>query len=184
MGLKKLQKLRALPVDTSSIVFVGDSLIESFPVEQMFSEHSVKNKGISGNTSKDILARIAPIAEAKPRKIFLDVGINDILRNVPLDTLFINYKSIVQIIKSNSPNTEIFVQSLLPVGEKYQSFRPKIWAFNDTLKNFCHNDSITFISLFPLFYENGLPQYYSLDDLHLNQSGYEVWRNAIFQYVN
>ena len=183
-GLKKLDKIRSLPISTSSIVFVGDSLTEGFPVVEMFPKQKVKNCGIRGDTSKDVLARITSIAEVKPRKIFLDVGINDILRNIPLDTLFINYKHVVQIIKSNSPNTQIFVQSLLPVGEKYQSFRPEIWAFNETLKNFCHSDSITFINLFPLFYNNGLDPYYSSDSLHLNNAGYEVWRNAIFQYVN
>ena len=150
----------------------------------MFPNLSVKNKGVSGNTSKDILDRITPIAEAKPRKIFLDVGINDILRNAPLDTLFMNYKSIIQTIKSISPNTEIFIQSLLPVGEKYQTFRPVIHAFNDTLQVFSKNNSITFINLFPHFYKDGLNPYYSTDDLHINQSGYEVWKNRIDMFVN
>jgi len=181
---KHLKELRSMPIKDSDIVFIGNSLTEAFPLEQMFPSEPVRNRGVSGNKSKDVLKRITPIAKAKPQKIFLDVGINDILRNVSLDTLFINYKSIIKIIQSNSPTSKIYIQSLLPVGNKYQSFRPKINAFNDTLQTFCKSNSITFINLFPLFYKGGLDPYYSTDSLHLNRSAYEVWRNAIVRYVN
>src|SRR5690348_4269946 len=114
------KELRARPIKPSDIVFVGNSLTDRFPLREMFPNIPVRNKGISGNTSQDILNRIDSIADAKPRKIFLDVGINDILRNQSVDTLFINYKRIVETIKSKSPDTKIYIQSLLPVGKKHE----------------------------------------------------------------
>jgi lysophospholipase L1-like esterase len=182
-GLKKQEKLketRHLPIDELSIVFVGDSLTEGFPTEELFPSPHIRNLGVRGDTSKDILERISGIALAKPKKIFLNAGINDILRSVPVDTLFINYKSILKTIKSNSPNTIIYVQSLLPVGNPHEKSLPLILAFNKTLKDFCEQNSIIFINIFPPFL---LDKYYSPDGLHLNRGAYEVWRSAISRYV-
>ncbi|MBN9385633.1 MAG: hypothetical protein J0H74_33070 [Chitinophagaceae bacterium] len=177
--------LSVLPIDSNDIIFLGNSLTEGFPVEEMFHSTHIKNRGIRGNQSKHIIGRINEIVDGHPRKLFLDIGINDILQNVPLDTLFANYKVIINIIRDKSPSTQLYVQSVFPVGVKEKKYEATVEAFNKQLKAYCLEKGIMFIDLFPSFYrDEGLDPSLTYDDIHLNGKGYEIWKKAIDSLVN
>jgi len=172
--------LKPLPIDTGDIVFVGNSITEGFPLNEMFHSLKIKNRGISGNRSCHIRKRIEAIAAARPAKIFLDVGINDILNNVPLDTLKVNYQVIVNTIWYASPETKIYVQSIFPLGRSHAELQPAIEAFNHWLMDYCSFSHLPYIDLFTAFYKDGfLNPDYTYDDIHLNGAGYPVWRDKI-----
>jgi lysophospholipase L1-like esterase len=172
--------LEPLPIDTGDIVFVGNSITEGFPLNEMFHSLKIKNRGISGNRSCHIRNRIGSIAAARPAKLFLDIGINDILNRVALDTLKTNYQVIVNTICNTSPETKIYVQSVFPLGRSHAQLQRDIEDFNHWLMDYCSFSHIVYIDLFSSLYKDGfLNPDYTYDDIHLNGAGYEAWRNKI-----
>ena len=61
------------------IVFLGDSLIDFFPIQDFFPRVKIYNRGIAGDTTKDLLKRLDNVIELKPSKLFLQIGTNDLV---------------------------------------------------------------------------------------------------------
>jgi lysophospholipase L1-like esterase len=173
-----------LPIDSCDIVFVGNSLTEAFPVTEIFGKY-VKNRGISGNSTIHLLNRIKPIAQKHPKKIFIEIGVNDFNFGYSVESAFHNYEKIIHSIKTYSPRTQIFVQSLMPTCMSYKSIIHSIDSLNVELRQYCRSQQITYIDLYtPMLKSSGLDSAYTADGIHLNNKGYAVWRRQIEKFVN
>src|SRR5690606_40081866 len=80
-------------------------------------ELPILNRGISGDISFGVLARLDEILRHQPKKIFLMIGVNDLKRNVPTEYIIANYHKIVARIQKDSPKTKIYLNSILPINE-------------------------------------------------------------------
>jgi len=69
-----------IPLSSDDIVFVGDSITDQGEWEQLFHSLNVKNRGIGADTTQGVLHRLQEITNAKPKKIFLMIGINDLMQ--------------------------------------------------------------------------------------------------------
>lgn len=58
-----------LPLDRTDMVLVGNSLIANFPIE-MFQNLKVKDRGITGTNTTELLNRMDKITDAQPSKNF------------------------------------------------------------------------------------------------------------------
>ncbi len=95
------------PSSGSSIVAFGDSLVQGigassgndFPsiLSRMIGE-PVINKGVSGNTTVDALARIKSVTILKPRVVIIVLGGNDVLQRIPPEETFQNLAKIIDEI--------------------------------------------------------------------------------------
>ena len=181
--------LRKLPVRTNEIIMLGDSHTQNFEWHEIFRDVSIINRGINGDITKGVLNRMNEVVERKPNKIFLEIGINDLLFGYAIDSVFDNYKAIIQTIKAKSPETEIYVQSLLPTKRNiYNTDKPvfpNILTLNKRLNDFCAAQQMPFIDLFPYFTveQKMNPRYDCGDDLHLNGDGYMLWVQIIKDYI-
>jgi lysophospholipase L1-like esterase len=171
------------------IVFLGDSITALKDWRNTFKSLCVINAGISGNTTDDILNRLSATIISKPKKIFLMIGVNDLLRGKDEAYILENYKMILDKIQKNSPNTSIYIQSILPVNDDIMTVGKidsgKIISLNSKLKMFADGKKIFFINLYPYFcgVDNKLYEKYSQDGLHPNSSGYTIWEKIIRQYL-
>lgn len=59
---------------------------------------------------------IAKATEAKPQKLFLCIGMNDVRGQGNVETFQTSYQSVVAQIKESLPDTEIYINSILPPG--------------------------------------------------------------------
>ena len=170
-----------LPIDSNSIVFVGDSHTQSFEVAELFKDFHVKNRGINGDRTETLLNRLEQITSKTPKKIFLQIGINDLSRGYTAENTFNNIKLIIRIIQENSPNTMLYVQSIFPM----KNYSPSILCINEKCKNFCNENHIEWINIYDsLVFENGLNQIYDCGDgLHLNGKGYLKWKSILDPYI-
>lgn len=174
----------SLAVDTGDIVFVGNSLTEGFPVSEMFPGLPVKNRGISSNRTSHVLGRIRRIAEAKPAKIFIEIGTNDIQAGVLIDSIIKNYQGIIRYIKSTSPNTGIYALSVFPVSMQYGWANDTIRSFNTTLQGLCDYEGINYLDIFSGLENHGLlDSAYTADGIHLNRKGYNVWIERVRPFL-
>ena len=60
-------------------VFLGDSLTDFYPLEEFFAGEDVVNRGIAGDKTTDVLKRLEEIKALRPSRLFLQIGINDMI---------------------------------------------------------------------------------------------------------
>ncbi|MEZ5082527.1 MAG: GDSL-type esterase/lipase family protein [Bacteroidales bacterium] len=180
------------PYENQEIIFLGNSITAAFKIEEFLPDYKIKNRGISGNTTIDIINRIEDITRAKPCKLFIMIGINDIVDNIPVNVVLNNYSIILEKIKNQSPETKVFVQSILPVTKHASNFffgnentlNPLIDEVNNSLSQLAKEKGLIYIDLNELFILNEeLNQAYSWDGIHINAKGYERWLEHIKPYI-
>jgi lysophospholipase L1-like esterase len=180
-----------LPVDSTSIVFLGNSITQGCEWHELFGIPEIKNRGISGDIVDGMRERIEPIVAGKPRKIFIMCGINDISHNLPADSIASNFAKLVDYIHAETPSTKIYIQSILPIHNGFKRYKAifgkenVVPETNKLLEQYANTRGFTWINLYDLFIdsEGNLNCEYTNDGLHLLGKGYLVWRDAIMPYV-
>ena len=172
-----------LPNDSNEVIMLGNSLTHNFEWHEMFRSVNIKNRGINADVTRGILQRLDEVIESKPNKIFIEIGINDILNNYSIDSIYRNYVKIIVTIKRKSPETKIYIQSLLP---STKSLNSKIIDLNKRLEDYCVKNNIVFIDLYSSFVSGQIlnPNYDCGDKLHLSGAGYLEWCRLIKDYIN
>ena len=143
--------------------------------------------GIGGYTTEGILERIEFLKTCNPDAVFLLIGTNDLSKGKTPDEILINYKKIVSRIRKYNPELDLFIQSVLPINEKYFLLPPKydnkkIKLLNQMIKKL-EGDKVTYINLFDNFLDSSgnLKSEYSNDGLHLSGIGYQRWKNILIE---
>jgi lysophospholipase L1-like esterase len=165
----------------NKIVFIGDSLTRGMDWNKLLGRNDILNRGINSDTTNGVLNRLDFYINQKPKSIFLMIGINDINRNISMDTIKTNYSKIIDKILSN--NVQLFIQSTLNTNTMERN--NKVEILNNFLVEQCKLKSIQYIDVNEKLSENNiLSPKYSNDGLHLNRNGYIVWKEIILTYVN
>ncbi|MCB2220101.1 MAG: sialate O-acetylesterase [Bacteroidetes bacterium] len=180
------------PNDTNEIVFLGNSITSGFMVEEFFPDQRVKNRGVWGDQTIDMLNRLDEVIESKPVKVFILAGINDIVREIPLDETIQNMEKMILRIQSDSPETKIYIQSILPLTRHASQYYfkdseaayHKIKIANKRLQQLCAVRNVKYINLSEAFMkDNELNAIYSWDGIHINGRGFLVWYKQITDFV-
>jgi lysophospholipase L1-like esterase len=180
-----------LPNRENEIIFLGNSISDGCNWSELFNNPKILNRGISGDVTDGVLDRLGEVTESKPLAIFIMIGVNDLARGRSVEYIVSNYEQILKRILLDSKGTNIFVQSVLPVNEKFQKFKnhvnktEQILAVNENLKNLSAQYGAKYIDLFPLFAKknNKLNPKYSNDGLHLTGDGYVLWKSVVESYI-
>ena len=191
-NLQRRSLFEVLPVYSSDIVFLGNSITDGCEWAELFNNRHVKNRGISGDRSGWLLDRLDPIVGGHPKKLFLMIGVNDLAAGVSPDEIVANVARLIDRFQSESRWTKIYVQSILPVnGESFAKFRNHyehgrlIVPLNKRLETLCDEKEVTFLDVWGALadHEGRLDKRYTNDGLHLTGEGYVMWRDAIKQHV-
>jgi len=164
-------------------VFLGNSITEGGNWRKLLKDSTVINRGISGDNTFGVLARIEEIIKLKPSNLFILIGTNDLSKGIPDEVVIENIFAIVSKIKAGSPKTKIFVQSILPINETIEKFPVQfnntshILTINDQLSRYAERLRYTYIDLYGNFLDDQgkLNAGYTFDGLHLNAAGYQHW---------
>jgi len=185
----KKSHFETLPKSSSEIIFLGDSLTDLAEWAELLRNENVRNRGICGDTTDGVLNRLTNIVESHPQALFIMIGINDLNKGREVNVVLENYRMILARIKQETPKTQVFIQSLLPVN--YQLFgnyglNEKVRMLNAQLKKLAEEFSFQYIDLFPAFLDsnNELDPRYTTDGVHLNGKGYLIWQKIIENNVN
>jgi lysophospholipase L1-like esterase len=186
------QLYESYPHAKTDIVFLGNSLTDRVDWNELLGMSNVHNRGISGDITFGVLQRLHEVINGHPAKVFILIGINDISRNIPDSVILENYKKIIERIKTGSPHTRIYFQTLLPVNNEFTQFKnhynkdKHILWLNYQIKLLGNREKITVIDLYPHFLndQNKLEKKYTLDGLHVNAEGYKVWAVILKKYLN
>lgn len=186
-------RYQELPVHDGGIIFAGDSITDDCEWNELFGNQDILNRGIDGNDSAALLARSGEFVRHHPSKLFIAIGTNDLPRR-PVDEVVSNVEAIIGLFRAQSPETEIYVQSVLPVGPE-PMFIPSdsrtknrlIIELNRAYEDMCARLGLVYIDLHSHFLGSDgeyLDPELASDDLHLKGEAYLLWKDLISEYVN
>jgi len=187
---QKASMFEVMPVHDSAIIFLGNSITDGAHWAELFDNPNIINRGIGGDITEGVLKRINEIVRHKPSKLFIAIGTNDIHMEIPTKEIIENYLAIIENIRASSPNTKIYVQSILPVAVPPGSFpfhnNKGVLEVNQGLRKICADLDIPYLDLHPYFTdETGkLRSDLTNDNLHLLGTGYLLWKDLIQDYVS
>lgn len=180
-----------LPVGKKDIIMLGNSLTDGAEWNELFGNSHVKNRGIIGDIVQGLYERMEPILKGQPKKIFILSGVNDVSHGVTGDSIGRAMEKLIVLIKTRSPRTKIYLQSMLPFNNEVREWKllkdreQVVIDGNRAMEQAARRQGVTWIDLYPLFVdENGrLKAELTNDGLHLMGPGYIIWRDAIKKYV-
>ncbi len=181
------------------VVFLGDSITDSWKLAEYFPNQPYINRGISGQTTMQMLIRMQPdVVAHKPKVMVLLAGTNDIAANTgPTTNEFIqgNIASIVDIARANGIN--VVLSSILPVSDynkrttgeviiRTEQRQPtRILALNNWIKNYCQQKGLVYLDYFSATVdEKGfLKAELANDGLHPNAEGYKIMQKLAAEAI-
>lgn len=171
-------------------VFLGDSITQYCPVEEIYSsfakQHSqiVYNRGITSETSLDALNRLEhSVLVLKPSQVVILLGCNDIGKLTKEQTVS-NIEKIIDRIRELDANVKILLQAVYPIRETKITFsaklivgrrtNEKVRQLNKELEKLAKKKHVFYLDLTELLRdeEGQLKQSFTRDGLHVNAKAY------------
>jgi len=167
------------------VVFFGDSETAGGNFQKAFPEVKSINLGYVGEDVKGMLRRVETIKTVKPKKVFLMAGING-LRNQTMEEFEYWYAALVDAIRREVPEAELYIESILPITS-YSDYceNAKIREANAILQRMAAERNLHYINVYEAYAQDGaLPDAMSYDGLHLTEEAYELWYEAIRKSID
>lgn len=168
-------QIKAVGIPPKRIVLLGDSITEYGMWDEWFEGRPMLNRGIGGETSAQVLARL-DTAIWEPLAVLLLIGTNDLSIGVPEDEIVANIRAILDGVERRAAGTPVILQSVMPRNAR---FRDEVVLLNRRLERLVADapDHVRYLDLWPALADVGgsLKAAYSLDHLHLNGDGYRAW---------
>lgn len=167
------------------VVFMGDSITDGWGRRygEFFPSKPYLNRGISGQTTPQMLIRFRPdVLAHHPKVVVILAGTNDIAGNtgvMSLDMIEDNYTSMAELARLNG--IQVVFSSVLPVSDAYHVMtdrRPpaQIKALNDWMRAYCQKQGLVYLDYFNAMTDDQgwLRKELTYDGLHPNAAGYAV----------
>ncbi len=187
-------KLITMPAEGEKrVVFMGNSITEGWiRIDPgFFSGKPYINRGISGQTTPQMLVRFKPdVINLKPSVVVILAGINDIAGNTGPSTLEMiedNLSSMAEIAKANG--VEVVLSSVLPAYDFpwHPGLEPaeKVVKLNNWIKNYAMSHKCIYLDYFsPMSDEkHALKAEYTLDGVHPTLAGYKIMEPLVTEAI-
>lgn len=180
-------------VEKDVILFFGNSLTagmglepsEAFPaliqnrLDSLGYNYEVVNAGLSGETTASGKNRIDWVLNQNVDIFVLELGANDGLRGIPLKETRQNLQAIIDIVKSENPNTKIILAGMqIPpnMGQDYTA------GFRAIFPELAKQNKL---DLIPFLLENvaGKPELNQQDGIHPTAKGYKIVRENVWRVL-
>ena len=187
----KYRELNQVSVLEPDIIFIGDSIVEYYPLQELFGDAmTIVNRGIRGYQTRLLLENLdAHLYGDAVDQIVLLIGTNDIGKDIPMNEALDNLERVIQSIARDYPLSQIKLLSILPVneGEKYKQTvyirtNEKIREWNQAYEALASAYvQVDFVSIYDSLTdtEGQLKKDYTTDGLHLSVAGYQVLSEAL-----
>ena len=187
----KYRELNQVSVLEPDIIFIGDSIVEYYPLQELFGvAKTIVNRGIRGYQTGLLLENLdAHFYGDAVDQIVLLIGTNDIGKNIPMNEALDNLEGVIQSLNRDYPLSQIKILSILPVneGEKYKQTvyirtNEKIREWNQAYEALASAYmQVDFVPIYDSLTdaEGQLKSAYTTDGLHLSVAGYQALSEAL-----
>lgn len=171
---------------TPVVVFLGDSIFDSWRLNEYFTGRDFLNRAIAGQTSSQMLARFIPdVVALNPKLVVVLAGTNDIASGVAVNQIEDNLTAMGELAKAHG--MRVIFASLLPVSDYHKNTDPRyemtksrppatIQAVNRWLQMYCSSQGFTYMDYYSALVDPASQMKTDLSDdgLNPNSKGYRV----------
>ena len=200
----KLENYRRLNrfAKKGQILFVGSSLMEQFPVHELFMDFDlplkVYNRGIGGYTTSELIdAMEVCVFDLAPRVICINIGTNDMNgEDYSLGGLIERYAFILKSIRARLPKTRVFALSYFPVNDsvadanmrRILAFRTndRIREANEAVKGLAESLGIAYIDVNEGITDDAgrMKSEFTIEGMHMFADGYQEVLKALIRQID
>jgi acyl-CoA thioesterase I len=178
------QRLALLPRQPGRVVFLGDSITEFWNLAKSFPGEPYLNRGISGQTTSQMLLRMFPdVIHLQPDAVIILAGTNDIAGNTGAVTLAMiqdNIRALLELAEKHG--IKVVLCTVTPVSDYTvtpQTIRrppSDIIKLNAWIRSYAKREGVELADYYlAVVDEQGfLGKSFSSDGLHPNESGYAL----------
>lgn len=174
--------LAAPTAQEERVVFMGDSITQGWHLDKSFPGKPYINRGISGQTSPQMVLRFhQDVIALQPKVVILLAGTNDVAENTGPITAAETVNNIAAMAEMASQNgIRVILCSVLPAYEFgwHKGLEPaaKILALNKLIKAYADSHHYAFVDYYAAMKDErgGLPETLSKDGVHPLPAGYAV----------
>jgi len=178
------EQLMKQPAEAGRVVFMGDSITDGWRLDQTFAGKPYVNRGISGQTTPQMLVRMFPdVINLKPAAMVVLAGTNDIARNTGPTTLRMiedNIQAMTELAQGHG--IKVVLCSVTPIADygrtPQTNQRPPadIVKLNDWMKAYAAKSGAIYADYFSALVDakGMLKEGISMDGLHPNAAGYAL----------
>lgn len=174
------------PPPRGCIVFTGSSYIRFWKVQDDFPGLPVVNRGFGGCELADVCDYADRIVITyAPREVVVYAGGNDIHAGMKPQIVFGDFVALMEKLHRALPRTKLVFISCPPSPSRWHE-TPQIKEVNSLIANYCERHRIVFVDTFSLMLTPDgrlRPEIYRADRLHMNATGYAIWRDAVRPYL-
>lgn len=184
------------PPGKSRVVFLGDSITDSWRLNEYFTGRDFVNRGISGQTTTQLLGRfLQDVVSLHPQAVLILAGTNDIARGIALNGIEDNLTMIAELARAHGI-TPLFA-SITPVSDYHKSEDPRyemtrlhppsvIVQVNAWLRDYCRREGLTYVDYYTALADSTgrLPADEADDGLHPNAKGYRIMAPIALQAID
>jgi lysophospholipase L1-like esterase len=168
------------------IIFYGDSITDKWTLSQYFPGRSYINRGISGQTTSQMLVRFRQdVIHLDPDVVVILAGTNDIAGNtgpISIEDIEGNITSMAELARAHDIALVLSsvtpVNNYTPVSQRFFADRPpsEILRLNEWMKAYCASTNCYYLDYFHSMVDGSglLKQELSEDGLHPNDAGYKI----------
>ncbi len=166
------------------VLFYGDSITDGWHLDQSFPGHNYVNRGISGQTTPQMLVRFRQdVLDLHPAVVVLLAGTNDLAGNTGPETLTQieeDYATLAELCRVHG--IQLVFSSVMPVNDFVHPDmsvhrRPAdILALNMWMRQYCAANGLVYLDYYTAMAgsDGVLRRELSGDGLHPNAAGYAV----------
>jgi lysophospholipase L1-like esterase len=184
------------PGKLGRVVFLGDSIIDGWRLNEYFTGSDFINRGIDGQTTIQMLGRfMQDVVALHPKAVLIFGGIDDIARGIAPGAIEDHLTMMGDLAKVHG--IKPLFASVLPVGDYHKDADPlfemtrthssaAIQQVNRWLQDYCKRESFSYVDYYSAMADKAgqMPADLSDDGLHPNSKGYRVMSPVTLQVIN
>lgn len=194
--LTNYRELNQTALREPDVIFIGDSIVEYYPLQEMFlTDKYLVNRGIRGYKTDLLREHLdTHLFGTAVDKIVILIGTNDIGKEVLQAEILQNMEIILQAIQRDFPLTEVKLLSVLPVSEEdnykstvYVRTNAKIQVLNQGYQGLAQAYmNVEFVDVFSSLTDakGQLRKEFTTDGLHLSVAGYRALSEKLKLLLN
>jgi lysophospholipase L1-like esterase len=182
---RRIKWAARLERDRNAVVMLGDSITQGWgdDFSAWFPGMKIANRGISGDTCRGVLLRLAEdVVALEPAAVVLLIGTNDLEEKASPETIVGDLKLVLGEFTKHNPKMPIVLCQVFPSSAAKSRDASTIKKLNQLYASAVKgNGQVIFVETWPLFADeqgDALPKEFP-DLLHPNMAGYAKWAAAL-----
>lgn len=163
-----------MTAEHTTVLFLGDSITAQGSWQDWLPDERTANRGVNGDTTDGVLARLESVIADQPEVIVLLIGTNDFGNHrASVEHVVRGVESILVTLRRELPGVRLLLVSILPRQAEYTA---KIEAANRHLRQFVATCHAQYLDAWPALADGDhLDDRFTEDGLHLTEDGYRAY---------